>query len=118
MTNDNKSLGRGLEALIKKSEDKDLPENAAPKKREKRHLQPQITPNKGFGLTDEKVDEIKEDAQKNPRITLWSVKSAACFRYLKKTVPEFSISNEAAEIIDQAMQEKYPEIWELFDDEE
>ena len=42
--------------------------------------------------TYEKVDEIKEDAQKNPRITLWSVKSAACFRYLKKTVPEFSIS--------------------------
>ena len=36
MTNDNKSLGRGLEALIKKSEDRDLPENAAPKKREKR----------------------------------------------------------------------------------
>ncbi|WP_225370367.1 hypothetical protein [Methanobrevibacter arboriphilus] len=54
--------------------------------------------------------------KKNPRITLWSAKSSAVFRYLRKTRPEFSISKEASKLIDEAVSEKYPEIWKLFDD--
>ena len=62
------------------------------------------------------VDEVKEIVNKNPRITLWSARSSAVFRYLRKTEPEFSISKEASTLIEEAISKKYPEIWELFDD--
>lgn len=62
------------------------------------------------------VDEVKEIVNKNPRITLWSARSSAVFRYLRKTEPEFSISKEASTLIDEAVSKKYPEIWDLFDD--
>lgn len=60
------------------------------------------------------IDEVIETVEKNPRITLWSARSAAVLRYLRKTEPEFSISNEASNLIDAAIAEKYPEIWTLF----
>lgn len=62
------------------------------------------------------VDEVKEIVNKNPRITLWSSRSSAVLRYLRKTEPEFSISKEASSLIEEAISKKYPEIWELFDD--
>ena len=60
------------------------------------------------------IDEVIETVEKNPRITLWSARSAAVLRFLRKTEPEFSISNEASNLIDEAIAEKYPEIWTLF----
>lgn len=62
------------------------------------------------------VEEVKQIVNKNPRITLWSARSSAVFRYLRKTEPEFSISKEASTLIDEAVSKKYPEIWELFDE--
>ncbi len=64
----------------------------------------------------ERINVVVGDVKKNPRITLWSSRSAAVLRYLKKTQPEFSISKEASKLIEDAVKEKYPEIWELFDD--
>ena len=61
------------------------------------------------------IDEVTQIVDKNPRITLWSSRSAAVLRYLRKTEPEFSISKEASTLIDEAVSKKYPEIWELFD---
>lgn len=63
------------------------------------------------------VEEVLEIVRKNPRITLWSVHSSAVFRYLRKTQPEFSISNEASSLIDEVVSQKYPEIWQLFEDD-
>ena len=65
---------------------------------------------------EENVAEVKEVVEKNPRITLWSSRSAAVFRYLRKTELEFSISKEASILIDEAVSKKYPKIWDLFDD--
>ncbi len=67
-------------------------------------------------IQEEHVAEVKEIVDKNPRITLWSSRSSAVFRYLRKTEPEFSISKEASILIDEAVSKKYPEIWALFDD--
>ncbi|KZX12546.1 hypothetical protein [Methanobrevibacter curvatus] len=67
-------------------------------------------------IVESNVNDVKKVIGKNPRITLWSVKSAAVLRYLRKTKPEFSISKEASELIDEAISNKYPEIWELFED--
>ena len=64
----------------------------------------------------EYVAEVKEIVDKNPRITLWSSRSSAVFRYLRKTEPEFSISKEASKLIEEAVAKKYPEIWALFDE--
>lgn len=68
------------------------------------------------GINPAHVEEVKEIVDKNPRITLWSARSSAVFRYLRKTEPEFSISKEASTLIDEAVSKKYPEIWALFDD--
>ena len=62
------------------------------------------------------VDEVTQIVDKNPRITLWSSRSAAVLRYLRKTEPEFSISKEASVLIEEAVAKKYPEIWALFED--
>lgn len=74
--------------------------------------------NESVSLLSEKeeklIDEVIETVENNPRITLWSARSAAVLRFLRKTEPEFSISNEASNLIDAAIAEKYPEIWTLF----
>ncbi|MGL4669680.1 MAG: hypothetical protein ACRCVG_03655 [Methanobacteriaceae archaeon] len=61
-------------------------------------------------------EDVLEIIAENPRITLWSARSAAVLRYLRKTKPEFSISKESSTLIDEAIKEKYPEIWALFED--
>jgi hypothetical protein len=68
-------------------------------------------------IQEEHLEEVKKIVNKNPRITLWSSRSSAVLRYLRKTEPEFSISKEASILIDEAVSKKYPEIWALFDDE-
>ena len=67
-------------------------------------------------IQEEHIAEVKEIVDKNPRITLWSSRSSAVFRYLRKTEPEFSISKEASLLIEEAVAKKYPEIWALFED--
>jgi hypothetical protein len=52
------------------------------------------------------------DADKNPRITLWSPVSTAVLKYLRKTTPEFSISEEAGTLLEDAIKKKYPELYE------
>ena len=68
-------------------------------------------------IQKEHIEEVKKIVNKNPRITLWSSRSSAVFRYLRKTEPEFSISKEASILIDEAVSKKYPEIWALFEDD-
>lgn len=115
------ALGRGLDALIKKSSKKE-DEKTKPKKTKKETVIKEVKTSKkventnSFQLSDDKIQEIKDEVDKNPRISLWSAKSAACLRYLKKTTPEFSISSEASIILEDAIKNKYPKIWELFED--
>ncbi len=85
-----------LEQLENKSEDKDIKSS----------------------LDQTMVENVILEVKKNPRISLWSAKSAAVLRLLKKTKPEFSISKEASALIEEAVKDKYPEIWEEFEDRE
>ncbi len=63
---------------------------------------------------DEKVlEKAIEEGKKNPRVVVWSPKSSIVLRILKKTIPEFSISKEASELLEEAIKKKYPEIWKL-----
>jgi hypothetical protein len=120
------ALGRGLDALIRKEKPKKSDEiiEKAPKKKKsaKKTVQnpkkvktppkPKEDPNKII------IDGVVLEVRKNPRISLWSAKSAAVLRFLKNTKPAFSISKEASSLIEEAVQEKYPEIWEMFEDED
>lgn len=80
------------------------------------HTEESIQTPQEIKIQEEHVAEVKEIVDKNPRITLWSSRSSAVFRYLRKTEPEFSISKEASILIDEAVAKKYPEIWALFED--
>ncbi|WP_321211346.1 hypothetical protein [Methanothermobacter sp. DP] len=91
-----KGLGMGLDALIQSRTRKELKETS------------DSVPG------DVQVEAVIREVKRNPRITLWSARSAAVLRYLKKTQPEFSISREASDLIERAVKEKYPEIWEMF----
>ncbi len=98
------ALGKGLDALISKKYIKE--EKDEIKKKLDRHKTRRIDP--------EIIEAILDEVKKNPRISLWSAKSAAVLRFLRKTEPEFSISSEASLLIEEAIKIKYPEIWELF----
>ena len=89
-----KALGRGLEAIISEP----MPEVETPPKEE---------------INKEALEISLQEALKNPRITLWSPEATAVLRYLRKTIPEFSISNEASKLLEKAIKEKYPEIWSI-----
>ncbi|MCG2827908.1 hypothetical protein [Methanothermobacter sp. K4] len=91
-----KGLGMGLDALIQSRTRKELKETSD-----------SVT-------GDVQVEAVIREVKRNPRITLWSARSAAVLRYLKKTQPEFSISREASDLIERAVKEKYPEIWKMF----
>ena len=137
MTPDRKgesALGRGLDALIrkekpKKTETQDVKktnsEKKTPKKtrtksssktktssKERKSRKNREDPNKII------VDGVILEVRKNPRISLWSARSAAVLRFLKNTKPAFSISKEASALIEEAVQQKYPEIWEMFEKED
>ncbi len=107
----NTGLGLGLEALIK-SKTRDKVESEAPSPPEKpEKMDKKVSQGPD---DDSNLKMVASEVKKNPRITLWSARSAAVLRYLKKTRPEFSISKEASNLIEDAVQEKYPEIWEMF----
>jgi hypothetical protein len=57
-----------------------------------------------------------DKAKKNPKISLWSPKASAASSFLKKTTPEFSISREAAKLLEEAVKSKYPKVWKAVEE--
>ena len=134
------ALGRGLDALIRKDivdEDNESPAKPRDKKTKSVKSSPKSDKkintvkkvnnkqnskeklhNEGTNIDPDLVDSVMIEVHKNPRISLWSAKSAAVLRLLKKTKPEFSISKEASALIEDAVKDKYPELWDVFEDKE
>jgi hypothetical protein len=141
------ALGRGLDALIKpdfidevkstkKMNREDTSKDSTTPKKD--YNNKFSKPNKNFTLekanrqaamelvnneskhsTDQTlVENVILEVRKNPRISLWSARSAAVLRLLKKTKPEFSISKEASSLIEEAVKDKYPDLWDEFKDRE
>jgi len=46
---------------------------------------------------------------------VWSPVSAAMLKYLRKTIPEFSISEEASNLLEEAIITKYPELYKTLE---
>ncbi len=47
----------------------------------------------------------------NPVVGVWSERAKTLLRYLVLTTPNFKESTEACELLEVALQEKYPELW-------
>ncbi len=111
------ALGRGLDALISKEFVKDS--EGEPVKEEnvtKEPVKDMGEPVEVDVIHQKIIDAILEDVGKNPRVSFWSARTAAVLRFLRKTEPEFSISSEASLLMEEAVKEKYPEIWEMFEE--
>jgi len=138
------ALGKGLDALIRKDylDTDERSEKSVENERSKNEKESETTErtsepgrgqyNQSIETTTENKIDIQEseslnadekiieavlvEVHKNPRISLWSAKSAAVLRFLKKTKPEFSISSEASLLIEEAVRDRHPEIWKLFEE--
>jgi hypothetical protein len=66
----------------------------------------------GVSYNQEAMKIAIREADKNPRITMWSPVSTAMLKYLRKTIPEFSISEEASILLEDAITRKYPDLYE------
>lgn len=123
------ALGRGLDALIRpnieesvkkkeKAEKKSKPKDEPMETRDENvQKAPETKTSNGSDFDENLVEVVMQEVAKNPRISLWSAKSAAVLRYLKNTKPAFSISKEASALIEEAVKDKYPELWKLFEEE-
>lgn len=123
------ALGRGLDALIRpnieesvkkkeKAEKKSKPKDEPRETREENvQKAPETKTSNDSDFDENLVEAVMHEVAKNPRISLWSAKSAAVLRYLKNTKPAFSISKEASALIEEAVKDKYPELWKLFEEE-
>ena len=68
---------------------------------------------KAKGLNPKALGEAVEGANSNRQsIAIWSPKISAVMWYLKKTTPEFSISEEARAILEEGLEKKYPELFQ------
>jgi hypothetical protein len=111
------ALGRGLDALISKEYVKDSePEPVKEETVAKEPVENLEKPVEIDVIHQKIIDAILEDVGKNPRVSFWSARTAAVLRFLRKTEPEFSISSEASLLMEEAVKEKYPEIWEMFEE--
>ena len=129
------ALGKGLDALIRKDyldEEEERPKKSGKKQakstgsakisKDKKaetaetDVSTQIQESSTPSVDDKIVDAVLLEVHKNPRISLWSAKSAAVLRFLKKTKPEFSISNEASLLIEEAVKDRHPDIWKIFEE--
>jgi len=112
-TNENKQKNQKVkEEKTQTQNDMDTSKNISSDETDEENLQT----SQEVQVQKEHLEEVKKIVDKNPRITLWSSRSSAVLRYLRKTEPEFSISKEASKLIEDAVSKKYPEIWALFDD--
>lgn len=58
-------------------------------------------------------DAVKGANSNRQSIAVWSPKISAIMWYLKKTTPEFSISDEARTILEEGLEKKYPELSQI-----
>ena len=56
-------------------------------------------------------EAVKGAGSNRQSIAIWSPKISAVMWYLKKTTPEFSISEEARTILEESLEKKYPELF-------
>jgi hypothetical protein len=114
--NELKHLMAGVKSKASKPEGLDL----KPKSNEDKPLD---LNDKGLELKAETLnlkalgDALKGANSNRQSIAVWSPKISAIMWYLKKTTPEFSISDEARTILEEGLEKKYPELFQKVKEE-
>lgn len=63
------------------------------------------------------VEAVKGAKSNRQTVAVWSPEISAVLWYLKKTTPEFSISDEARTILEEVLGRKYPELYQRIKEE-
>jgi hypothetical protein len=66
----------------------------------------------GMIMDQHTLDLAVSQGCKDPRISAYSPLVMSVLRYLRKTTPEFSMSEVASSLLEDAIREKYPELSE------
>jgi len=66
----------------------------------------------GMTMDQNTLDSAVSQGCKDPRISAYSPLVMSVLRYLRKTTPEFSMSEVASSLLEDAIREKYPELSE------
>jgi hypothetical protein len=66
----------------------------------------------GMTMDQHTLDLAVSQGCKDPRISAYSPLVMSVLRYLRKTTPEFSMSEVASSLLEDAIREKYPELSE------
>ena len=119
----NPGAGEGLKHLMEGVKSKASKEESPDLKAKSLSLKPKGREPKTLNLDDKGLNlkalgEAVEGANsKKQTIAIWSPKISAIMWYLKKTTPEFSISEEARTILEEGLEKKYPELYQRVEDE-
>jgi hypothetical protein len=62
-------------------------------------------------------ESVRIAYKERPRVSFWSPRVSAIMYYLKKTVPDYSKSEEAETLIEEGLSKKYPDIFRLVTEE-
>jgi hypothetical protein len=62
-------------------------------------------------------EAVKGANSNRQTVAIWSPTISAVLWYLKKTTPEFSISDEAKTILEEGLEKKYPELYQRIREE-
>lgn len=105
-----RKLGKGLDALISVGVE-DVDKVKSDEVKSDKEISEPVTTDQ-LSLSRDVISRAIEDGKRNPRVVVWSPKSSVVLRILKKSIPEFSISKEASLLLEEAIKQKYPEIWD------
>jgi hypothetical protein len=116
--NELKHLMAGVKSKASKSEGLDINDKTL-------DLKPKVDEAKSLDLKDKGLelkaetlnlkalgDAVKGANSNRQSIAVWSPRISAIMWYLKKTTPEFSISDEARTILEEGLEKKYPELFQ------
>jgi len=63
-----------------------------------------------MSIDQQALNQAITQGRKDPRISTYSPLVMSVLRYLRKTTPEFSMSQMASDLLENAIREKYPEL--------
>ena len=125
-----KHLMAGVNSKTSKPEGLDSKDEGLSQNDKALDIKPKCKEPKSLDLNDKGLDskdkslnlkalgEAVKGANSNRQsIAIWSPKISAVMWYLKKTIPEFSISEEARVILEEGLEKKYPELFKRIKEE-
>jgi hypothetical protein len=62
-------------------------------------------------------ESVRVAFKERPRVSFWSPRVSAILYCLKKTIPDFSKSEEVETLLEEALSKKYPELYKLVTEE-